>query len=187
MTSGLPTSPVTGTPVPPLDPVRYYSPVGYGRAIKNRHTPFATVSLTFELPFGNNSARGRAAQAEATLTSSAIQSEDLRRVIGENIVEVTETLRRSAASLAEWEAAVARGGETLEGRVRMFQVGDATLIDALLTEEGLTGDHLQLVRQRQSYLSALARLRLELGDLVVVDETTTAGSLRFDPGTFAAQ
>lgn len=187
VTSGLPTSPVTGTPVPPLDPVRYYSPVGYGRAIKNRHTPFATVSLTFELPFGNNSARGRAAQAEATLTSSAIQSEDLRRVIGENIVEVTETLRRSAASLAEWEAAVARGGETLEGRVRMFQVGDATLIDALLTEEGLTGDHLQLVRQRQSYLSALARLRLELGDLVVVDETTTAGSLRFDPGTFAAQ
>jgi outer membrane protein TolC len=167
--------------------VRYYSPIGYGRALKNRHTPFATVSLTFELPFGNNAARGRVAQAEATLTSSAIQSEDLRRVIGENVVELAESLRRSAASLAEWEAAVARGAETLEGRVRMFQVGDATLIDALLTEEGLTGDHLQLVRQRQSYLSALARLKLELGELVSIDDADAAsGSLRFDPAAFAA-
>jgi outer membrane protein TolC len=186
-TSGLPTSPVTGTPVPPLDPVRYYSPVGYGRAISSRHTPFVTVGLTIELPFGNNSARGRVAQAEATLTSSAIQSEDLRRVIGESVVELTESLRRSGASLAQWEAAVAQGVETLDGRIRMFQAGDTTLIDALLTEEGLTGDYLQLVRQRQSYLSALARLKLELGELVVVDETNAAGQLRFDPGAFAAQ
>ncbi len=187
-TSAVPTTPVTGTAVPPLDPVRYYSPVGYGRAIKNRHTPFATVAVTFELPFGNNAARGRAAQAEATLTSSAISSEDLRRVIGENIVELTESLRRAAASLTEWENAVARGGETLAGRVKMFQAGDATLIDALLTEEGLTGDHLQLVRQRQAYLSALARLQFELGDLVAIDDANgSGGTLRFDPAAFAGQ
>jgi outer membrane protein TolC len=188
VTSGLPTSPVTGTPVPPLDPVRYFSPVGYGRALTERHTPFATIAVTFELPFGNRTARGRAAQAEASLNSSAIQSENLRRVIGENVVELTETLRRAADSLGEWEAAVARGAETLEGRVRMFQVGDTTLIDALLTEEGLTGDHLQLVRQRQSYLSALARLKLELGELVVVDDADpSAETMRFDARAFAIQ
>lgn len=187
-TSGIPTTPVTGTPVPPLDAVRYYSPVGYGRAIKNRHTPFATVGITVDLPFGNNSARGRLAQAEATLTSSAIRSEDLRRVIGENIVELTQSLARAAAALTEWETAVARGQETLAGRVKMFQAGDATLIDALLTEEGLTGDHLQLIRQRQAYLSALARLRLELGELVVVEDADgTDGRLRFDPTAFAGQ
>ncbi|MCC7044015.1 MAG: TolC family protein [Acidobacteria bacterium] len=188
VTSGLPTQPVTGTPVAPLDPARYFSPVGYGRALKGRHTPFATVAVTFELPFGNRTARGRAAQAEASLNSSAIQSENLRRVIGENIVELTETLRRAADSLAEWEAAVARGAETLDGRIRMFQVGDATLIDALLTEDGLTGDHLQLVRQRQAYLSALARLKLELGELVVVDGAdASAETMRFDAGAFTAQ
>lgn len=184
----LPTSPVTGTPVPPLSAVRYYSPVGYGRALTGRHTPFVTVALDIELPFGNRTARGRVAQAEATLTTSAIQSENLRRVIGENVVELAGTVRRAASSLAQWEAAVAEGTETLEGRVRMFQVGDTTLIDALITEEGLTGDHLQLVRQRQAYLSALARMKLELGELVVVDDSgPTAGLVRFDAGTFAAQ
>src|SRR5690606_24640245 len=35
-TSGLPTSPVTGTPIPPDGPVRYFNPVGFGRAIGNR-------------------------------------------------------------------------------------------------------------------------------------------------------
>ena len=181
-TSGIPTTPVTGTPVPPLDPVRYYSPVGYGRAIANRHTPFATVAITFELPFGNHTARGRAAQAEATHTSSAIQSEDLRRSIGENVVELTQSLRRAATSLTEWDAAVARGGETLDGRLRMFQTGDTTLIDVLLTEDSLTGDYLQQIRQRQAYLSALARLRLEVGDLVTVDGAgAPTGTLQFDP------
>ena len=176
------TTPVTGTPVPPLDPVRYYSPVGYGRAIANRHTPFATVAITFELPFGNHTARGRAAQAEATHTSSAIQSEDLRRSIGENVVELTQSLRRAATSLTEWDAAVARGGETLDGRLRMFQTGDTTLIDVLLTEDSLTGDYLQQIRQRQAYLSALARLRLEVGDLVTVDGAgAPTGTLQFDP------
>ena len=186
-TSTLPTAPVTGVAVPPLDPVRYYSPIGYGRAIANRHTPFVTVGLTVDLPFGNNTARGRRAQAEATLTSSTIQSEDLRRVIGENVVELTGTLRRSAASLTQWQSAVERGIETLDGRIRMFQVGDTTLLDALLTEEGLTGDNLQLIRQRQAYLSALARLKLELGQLVVVDAGGMAETLQFDPGAFAAQ
>jgi outer membrane protein TolC len=146
------------------------------------------VAITVDLPFGNNSARGRTAQAEAMQTSSAIQSENLRRVIGENVVELAGTLSRAAAALTAWESAVASGTETLEGRVRMFQVGDTTLLDTLLTEEGLTGDHLQLIRQRQAYLSAVARLKLELGQLVVVDGSGgVAETLQFDPGAFAAQ
>jgi outer membrane protein TolC len=185
---GIPTPPVTGSPVPPLDPVRYYDPTGYGRAIKNRHTPFVTIGLTIELPFGNNAAKGRVAQAQATLSSAEIESQDLRRVIGESVVELVGTVRRSAAALAQWESTVASDAETLDGRIRMFQLGDATLIDALLTEEGLTGDHLQLIRQRQAYLSALARLKYELGELVEVDENGAAtGTLRFDAGSFASQ
>ncbi len=185
--SGVPTQPVTGTPVPPLSAVRYYEPRGYGRAITGRYEPFATVSLTVELPFGNRTARGRVAQAEAALTSSAVQTRDLRRTIGDNVVEVAEALRRAADSLTERQAAVTRGLETLGGRMQMFQVGDATLIDVLMTEEGLTGDALSLVRQRQAYLSALARMRLELGQLAEVGGTgAPADSIRFDSRAFTA-
>ena len=178
---------MTGTPVPPLSAVRYYEPRGYGRAFTGRYEPFATVSLTVELPFGNRTARGRVAQAEAALTSSAIQTRDLRRTIGDNVVEVAEALRRAADSLTERQAAVTRGLETLGGRMQMFQVGDATLIDVLMTEEGLTGDTLSLVRQRQAYLSALARMRLELGQLAEVGGTgAPADSIRFDSRAFTA-
>lgn len=185
--SGVPTAPITGTPVPPLSAVRYYEPRGYGRAITGRYEPFATVSLTVELPFGNRTARGRVAQAEAAVTTSAVQANDLRRTIGDNVVEVAEALRRAADSLTERQAAVTRGIETLGGRMQMFQVGDTTLIDVLTTEEGLTGDQLALVRQRQAYLSALARMRLELGQLAEVGGTgAPADRIRFDPGAFTA-
>ena len=185
VTSGLPTSPVTGTPVPPEDPVRYYSPIGYGRALTNRHTPFVTVALTVELPFGNNTARGRVAQAEAASTSAAIQAADLRRTIGDTVVDLAQTLERSAAALAERESAIARGLETLDGRLRMFQVGDTTLLDVLLTEESFTGDHVELIRQRQAYLSARARLQYELGELVSFEDTASGeATVQFDPGSF---
>jgi len=185
VTSPLPTQPVTGTPVPPESPVRYYSPIGYGRALRGRHTPFATVALTFELPFGNNAARGRLAQAESARTSAAIRDQDLRRTIGDTIVDLAHGLTRAAAALSERQNAVARGNETLEGRLRMFQVGDTTLLDVLLTEESFTGDHLELIRQRQAYLSARARLQYELGALVRFDDAAAGGSsVQFDPRSF---
>ena len=185
VTSGLPTGPVTGSRVPPEDPVRYFNPIGFGRAVGNRHTPFATVTLALELPFGNNAAKGRLAQAESASSSAAIQSQELRRVVGDSIVDLVHSLERSAAALAERESAVARNAETLDGQLQMFQIGDSTLIDVLLTEDGFTGDNLELIRLRQAYLGARARLQYELGRLVTVD-TAGAGTpaVQFDPATF---
>jgi outer membrane protein TolC len=183
-TTPVPTPPVTGTPVPPLSAVRYYDARGYGRAMTGRYEPFATVAITFELPFGNNAARGRAAQAEAALNTSSIQTTDLRRTIGDSIVDLSQALRRSAEALQHRQNAVTQGNETLGGRIKLLQAGDTTLIDVLTTEEELRADELAVVRQRQAYLSALARIKLELGQIAGTGAGAAEGVVRFDPAEF---
>src|SRR5262249_5198462 len=144
----------------------FYSPVGYYRALKAPWAPFAVVSLSFELPFGNHAAKGRLVQAESTLTGSRIRSRDLQRTITENVLDAAAAVRRAAAALDNWEAAVAAARQILETTIQRFQLGDVTLIDVLLTEQELTDDLQQRVAGQQIYLSALARLRYETGGLV---------------------
>ena len=176
----VPTPPVTGTPVPPEAGVRYWEPRGYYRALTGRYEPFATVRLTWELPFGNNAAKGRVAQAQASLSTSTIDRMNLDRVIRENVVEVAGTVQRAADALQRWETAVANGAKTYDSQQRLLESGDVTLIDVLLTEEGFASDQQQLLVQRQTYLSALARLKFELGELVLFDNPgTPAEVVRF--------
>lgn len=171
---------VTGTPVPPVEGVRYWEPRGYYRALTGRFEPFATVKLTWELPFGNNAAKGRVAQARASLSTSTIDMLNLDRVVRENVVEVAGTMARAAEALERWETAVANGAKTYDSQQRLLEAGDVTLIDVLLTEEGLASDQQQLLVQRQTYLSALARLKFELGELVLFDNPgTPAEVVRF--------
>jgi outer membrane protein TolC len=186
--SAVPIPSLTGSSLPPLSPVRYFSPRGYARVLSGRYEPFFTIGVTIQLPFGNHAAEGRALQARATLESRTINAVDLRRVIGENIVSVGNSVQRTAAAVAAWQDAVTNGDRTLEGALQRFQTGDLTLIDTLLTEEELTFDKLQLLRQRQTYFSAVARLKFEAGDLVVFDqEGLPSEVVRFLPATFVAR
>jgi len=187
-TATLPIAALTGAPVPPDSPVRYWSPRGFYRGISGRHEPFFSVNLTLELPFGNHTARGRSAQADAALRSAGIEVVDLARVIDENLVGLRETLGRTAAAVAASEEAVERGNELLTAVLQQLEGGNATVLDTLLTEEGVTADLLQLVRRRQAYLSALARLRFETGRLVAFDAVGTPDEVvRFDSGSFVGR
>ncbi len=186
-TQPVPIASLTGTPVPPQSPVHYYSARGFGRALTGRHEPFAMIGLTVELPFGNHAAKGRAAQAEATLQSSTISAADLVRTTDLNVADVTDALRHATDSVAAWTSTTAASTEALTGTMQRFQSGDATLIDTLLTEESLTNDELMLIEQRQVQLSVLARLRYETGTLVTFDGAGTPGELiRFLPDDFVA-
>src|SRR4029450_11743421 len=78
---------------------RYYSPSGYWRGLTGRWEPFVTASISFDIPFGNNAARGRLAQAQATLRTSDIQYGDRRRLIGDNITGEAGALRRGGAGV----------------------------------------------------------------------------------------
>jgi outer membrane protein TolC len=174
--------------VTPVSPVRFLSPVGYSRALGAPWAPFAVVSLAVELPFGNHAARGRLVQAESTLTQSRIRAGDLRRVIGQNVVDAAVAVQRAAAAVESWDAAVGAARQSLDAAIQRFRLGDVTLIDVLLTEQELTENLQQRVSGQQVYLSAVARLRFETGTLVGFDgEGTPNEVLSFDARQFVSR
>ena len=181
-TTPVPVAQVSGAPpaAATLPPVRYYDPRGFSRSITGRYTPYASVTVTWQLPFGNNAAKGRAVQADANLREAAIQSTDLSRVIDHSVIASSEDVRRAGNAVLASQTAVQSDNTLLATILQLIQTGDRTIIDTLLTEETITSDQLQLVARRQAYLTALARLKFDAGSLVTFEhEGTSDEQLRF--------
>ena len=167
---------------------RFYSPKGYWRGLTGRWEPFVVASISFDIPFGNNAAKGRLAQAQATLRSSDIQYSDRRRLIGDNITGVIGSLRTAAEDVLRAREALDRSRAAFEGIRGQLANGEATVIDTLTTEEDLTRDEAEVVRAQQVYLSTLARLRFESGQLVAFSGLGDASeSVRFVPTEFVVR
>jgi outer membrane protein TolC len=187
-TRTVPITSLVGAPGPVESPVRYYDPRGFYRSVTGRYEPFMGVKLTWQLPFGNNSAKGRSSQAAATLRDSSIQLTDLQRVIDERVLSSIEAVRRSEEAVRQSQLAVQAGQQVYTSALQSVQNGDLTIVDALLTEEGVTTDELALARQRQAYLSALARLKFETASLVTFEDPNTAVErIRFQPTDFVGR
>jgi outer membrane protein TolC len=181
-TTPVPVAQISGAPPgkATLPPVRYYDPRGSFRSLTGRYTPYATVTVTWQLPFGNNSAKGRAVQADANLREAAIQSTDLSRVIDHSVIASSEDVRRAANAVLASQTAVQSDNTLLGTILQLLQTGDRTIIDTLLTEESITSDQLRLVARRQAYLTALARLKFDAASLVTFEhEGTSDEQMRF--------
>jgi outer membrane protein TolC len=173
---------------PYVNGVRFSSPTGYWRSFGRKLEPQFSAQLTFDLPFKNNSARGRMLQEEASFRTSQIQRSDLERTIRDNVVDVAENVRRAAEAVERNREAVGYFEKTLQSSLERYQAGDITLLDTLVTEEDLTRQKQQLVRAVQAYTSLLARLKFETGELVKFnDEGSASESAEFDPAGFVAR
>ncbi|MPZ19033.1 MAG: hypothetical protein GEV06_14130 [Luteitalea sp.] len=175
-------------PLPERDsPARYYSPRGVYRSMLGRWEPFVVAQLTVSFPFGNNRAKGRLAQAEATLRSAEIELADTERVIRQNVVEVRNTMQTTREAVEHYREVVENVLETRDGSRQLFEAGEITLIDALVTEDEATTDQLTLVRQLQLYFSTLARLKYEAGEIVsFANEGTDAEAVQFSATDFVS-
>jgi outer membrane protein TolC len=147
-------------------PIHYYSPRGFARAFDGEWQPFGMVSLRFELPFGNNRAKGQALQARASLNRSEIEATNLERVIRDSVVQVSRALQNAARTVEERDLGVGLYSQTLDTALDLFEAGELTLIDILTTEEDLTLERLGLVQGIQVFLSTLTRLSFEENQLV---------------------
>jgi outer membrane protein len=178
--------PQQGPPQATTGAVRFASPTGFYRSMFDRPwKPLFTANLTLEIPWGNNTRRGRAAQATASLQSATVQERDLVRVIRENLVDEVAGLQVRADAIKLRQAAADASQQTVDAVIGRFQISDQTLIDTLLAEESLTQDRLALVRLWQDYLSQLARLRFESGTLLGFTGTgLTPDEIRMDLNEF---
>jgi outer membrane protein TolC len=175
-------------PKPIRDRDRYYWPRGFYRSLRGRWEPFVVASISVDFPFKNNAARGRLAQAQATLRSAEIDLTDRRRVIGEGIIGVSGALRNAAEAIVRGREAIERDRQSLDSIVGLLKAGETTVIDTLTTEEELLRDELELARQLQVYHSLLARLRFESGRLVsFASEGEPAEAVRFLPTEYVVR
>jgi outer membrane protein TolC len=164
------------------DPVRYFSAYGWLRSLRGQWLPFTSANVTFDLPFGNHGAIGRVRQARAAAARSTIQAVDLNRTIAENVTNANGLVRTLGAAIKSHQQAVTFQQQTLDGALQRLKIGDVTVIDTITTEEDLTQSRLQLVRDQQAYMSALARLKFETGTLIEFrSPTTPSESVVFTP------
>jgi outer membrane protein TolC len=158
---------------PPGRPVRYYSGRGFARSLTGEWNPFVRAMVTVNLPFANRAARGRAAQAGASLTRSQIERLDLDRRIRDQVSQVSGVVRALAGVIERRRDATEALQRSLDASVQQFEIGELTLIDTLLTEETLTTERLQLTADLQLYASAAARLAFETASLIQFDALGT--------------
>jgi outer membrane protein TolC len=164
------------------DPVRYFSAYGWTRSLRGQWLPFTSANVTFDLPFGNHAAIGRARQAKAAAARSNIEAVDLNRSIAENVANAAGLVRTLGDAIKSHQQAITFQQQTLDGALERLKIGDVTVIDTLTTEETLTQSRLQMVTDQQAYMSALARLKFETGTLVDFrNPTSPAESVVFTP------
>jgi outer membrane protein TolC len=135
-----------------------------------------TVGAEFQAPFGNNAARGVLERRVATLNQTSINSANLARQIGLNVIQFAESLRVAAERLRAAREAVRNYDQTIVDEQVRFKAGDSSLVDAILTEQQTTSARLSLVAAQLEYATLIAALRYESA-LLVRDGSVEASQL----------
>ncbi|HQR67886.1 MAG TPA: TolC family protein [Thermoanaerobaculia bacterium] len=128
--------------------------------------PGGTAGLDFELPIGNNKAKGLLEQRNADLAQRAITSVDLGRNIKANIVQTLASLRAAAEQVRRSAEAVAAYEKTIVSEDERYRAGESSLLDSILTQDLQTTALVNYAQAQQQYASLLARLRYETGTLL---------------------
>ncbi|MEO8561610.1 MAG: TolC family protein [bacterium] len=137
----------------------------------------ATIQFVYEFSAVNSDASGRYRQATANLDAQRISRGVLERSITTGVVVALSDVRHTIASAQASRTSTLAAQQSVENELHMFRLGSATVIDVVLSEEGLTSALLAEIAGRQSYAGALARLQFELGTLVTGDRQAFVGNI----------
>jgi len=160
---------------------------GFGEALDRWVGPSFTLTLNYEKPLGNNSAKGRLAAREAERRTRAIETGDLRRQVRLNVARTATALIETIGRLKQTQAASQYYDQTITAELSRFRAGEATLINTIQTEQQATETDLSTIAAQQAVANLLAQLRFESGTLVtnstvsaptLVSLPTAAGSAR---------
>jgi outer membrane protein TolC len=128
--------------------------------------PSYQFALHVDLPFANNTQRGRWVQAGARDRQQRISTGDLERRIRLSVIELVSTLQLAAEQVRLANEAAERYHETMEAELELLRSGESTVVNTLLTEQRLTESRLAGVAAQQLYAQLLAQLRFVSGTLI---------------------
>ncbi len=150
--------------------------------------PSYRLGLRFELPMGNRVARGRSVQARSLEQQSHIGLRDLERTVTNQIERLTGALVQAIEEGRRREQSVNDYRTALASEIEVFEAGESSSIDVILTQESLLAEEIQLVSARASIAVLATRLSFETGRLVdcrIAEEAVTVTALN-PPGRLAA-
>jgi outer membrane protein TolC len=138
---------------------------------QNQGTGYS-ANLFFQMPLGNNSARGLYQQREAELDTQLIKINELNQTISNNVETAAYAVLRASKRLTATDAATKTYAVSLENERTKRRLGMATLIDSLNIEDRYNNSLLASVQAHQAYANAIAQFRFETGSLLTREGTT---------------
>ena len=149
---------------------------GFAEAYDRWVGPSFTLTLDYEKPLGNNSAKGRLAAREAEHRTRVIETGDLRRQVRLNVARTASALIETIGRLKQTQSASQYDDQTITAELVRFRAGEATLINTITTEQQATETDLSLIAAQQAVANLLAQLRFESGTLIT-NSTVSAPTL----------
>lgn len=137
-----------------------------GPAFTQNFGPGYNVNLIFQMPLGNNTARGLYRQQAAQVDAQRIRINELGHSISNSIETSAYAVLRATEQLTEADAAVKAYAVSLENERTKRRLGLATLIDTLNIEDRYNNALLAAVQAHQAFASAIAQFRFETSTLL---------------------
>lgn len=134
-----------------------------------------SIQFQYQPVFNSAALRGLAIQQDAAHAQSVALEADLSRRIAAGVVGATEALTRGRAGVEAAREALRQSQLAVETEQKKFQLGMATIFDAILAEDTLANALNAEITALHDYVVAIARLRYETGTMV--DFTNAAPSV----------
>jgi outer membrane protein len=156
----------------------------YLTSIGTRATgPQVTVGFSWDVSPTNNQALGRLARVRSQVSQSRIETTELERTLASNVAVALDNVRHSTDRLTSAREATQLYVSAVQDQRDLQQLGAATIIDLLNTEDRLTSAQLDELTAMLTLSIAITQLRFETGTLITPDDQVDRGTLTTPPGT----
>jgi outer membrane protein TolC len=155
-----------------LQLVAGYVPLQSRTNLTNTHgnTWQAGAVLSLNWPVENNTAIGLYIQSQGFFQSSQITVESTEMAVESGVITALAQLKAAAANVKLYREAVHWYQQALAAQEKLFQLGQATLVDTITIRQNLINTDISYITAQQSYANALAQLRFATGTLIFSDE-----------------
>ena len=126
--------------------------------------------LSLNWPVENNTAIGLYIQSQSSFQNSQITVESIEMAVESSVITALAQLKAAAANVKVYRDAVRWYQQTLAAQEKLFQLGQATLVDTITIRQNLINAELSYITAQQSYAVSLAQLRFATGTLIFSDE-----------------
>jgi len=139
---------------------------GIAGAVSQWTGPSTKLSIAYNKPLGNNSAKGQLQQSEASLTQSRIRTGNLRRTVRANVIVSIGALTDAIEQINLARDSVAFYEDSLRAEADKLRLGQSTVINVIITEQRLTSARFSMVSAMLQYAQLLSQLRFETATLI---------------------